>query len=147
MARYNTRMMTMGFFRSLVWFVLILLMGLGATLIVTNEIVRANLKTIRPILIRDKIGAGTHILSGVVPVSSSCDEIIVYTEKISDSLYAIIFSTWREPYISPCIEREVSREFRAVIFASSLGVSFTASLNGEPVPIAVIPEIPLRGMR
>lgn len=140
-------MMTMTFFRSVVWFVLILLIGFSATLIVANEIVRANLKPIRPILVRDKIGVGSHILSGVVPVSSTCDEVIVYTEKISDSLYAIIFTTWREPYISSCVERETSREFRAVIFAASLGVSFTATLNGEPVSIAVIPEIPLRGMR
>jgi hypothetical protein len=140
-------MMTMSFVRSIVWFVLILLVGFGATLIVANEVVRANLKPIKPILIRDKVGVGSHILSGVVPVSSSCDEVIVYTDKISDSLYAIIFTTWREPYISSCVERELSREFRAVIFAASIGVSFTATLNGEPIPIAVIPEIPLRGMR
>jgi hypothetical protein len=140
-------MMTMSFVRSIVWFVLILLIGFAATLIVANEIVRANLKPIRPILIRDKISVGSHILSGVVPVSSTCDEVIVYTEKISDSLYAIIFTTWREPYISSCIEQETTREFRAVIFAASIGVSFTATLNGAPVSIAVIPEIPLRGMR
>lgn len=140
-------MMTMGFFRSLVWFVLILFVGLGATLIVANEIVRANLKPIRPILIRDTVGIGSHTLAGVVPVSSTCDEVIVYTEKVSDSLHKLIFSTWREPNISTCIDREQSREFRAVVFASSIGVSFTATLNGEPVPIAVIPEIPLRSLR
>ena len=137
-------MMSMDFFRSLVWFLLILFVGLGATFIVASEIRRTQLKPSRPILARDTIGAGSHTLSGIVMVPSSCDEIIVNTRKTSDTSYALIVSTWREPYIPTCISREISREFRAIIFAPSIGVSFTASLDGVPVPIAVIPEIPLR---
>ncbi|MBI5004294.1 hypothetical protein HZC00_04325 [Candidatus Kaiserbacteria bacterium] len=138
--------MTMGFFRSIVWFVLILIIGLGTTLMVANEIVRANLKSVTPILIRDMIGVGSHTLSGTVPITSSCDEVVVYTQRISDSSYLIIFNTWREPYITSCVTQNSTRDFRAIIFAASIGVSFTATLNGESIPIAVIPEIPLRGI-
>lgn len=133
----------MGFFRSLVWLVLIVAVGLGATFLVANAIIRAQFKPIIPILARDNVGIGSHTLSGNVPVQSTCDEVIVDTAKTSDTSYTILFSTWREPYIPSCISQEVQREFHAIIFAPSLGVSFTATLNGAPIPIAVIREIPL----
>lgn len=132
------------FFRSLVWLVLIVAVGLAATLLVANAIIRSQFKPIIPILARDNVGVGSHTLSGNVPVQSTCDEVIVDTEKTSDTSYTILFSTWREPYIPTCASQEVLREFHAIIFAPSLGVSFAATLNGHPVPIAVIPEIPLR---
>ena len=136
-------MKRMNFLRSLVWLVLILFIGLDATFLVANEMVRANLKPVRPVLVRDTIGVGSHTLSGTIPVSSTCDEVTVKTEQVSTTTYALMFTTWREPHVPLCIEREVTRQFRAIIFASSLGVSFTATLDGEPIPIAVIPDIPL----
>lgn len=132
------------FLRSLVWLLIILSLGLGATFLVANTIIRSQLKPTQPILVRDEVGTGSHTLSGSVPVQSSCDEVTVNTEKLSDTSYALVFSTWREPYISSCTSEGASREFHAIVFAPSLGVSFTAAIDGAPTPVAVIPEIPLR---
>lgn len=133
----------MNLLRSLVWLILILFVGLGATFLVANEMVRANLKPIRPVLVRDTIGVGSHTLTGTIPVSSTCDEVTVKTEQVSSTTYALMFTTWREPHVPLCIEQEVTRQFRTIVFASSLGISFTATLDGEPIPIAVIPDVPL----
>lgn len=136
--------MIVSFLRSLVWLVLILGLGLGATFIVAQEIVRASIKPSQVIFVRDAIGIGSHVLSGTIAVPSTCDEVIVNTEQTSATSYAILFSTWRDPHITSCKDTKATREFHAIIFAPSLGTSFTATLNGAPVSIAVIPEIPLR---
>jgi len=140
--RYNANMLA-NFLRSLVWFILILVVGTSVTFMVAGAIIRTQLKPDKPVLVRDEVGAGSHTLSGTVPVQSTCDEVTVNTQKTSPTSYALLFTTWHEPYIPSCANQEVMREFHAIIFASSLGVSFTAMLDGSPIPLAVIPEIPL----
>lgn len=129
--------------RSLVWLFLIIVMGLGATLVVANAIIRAQLKPQKPLIVRDSIGTGSHTLSGVVMVPSPCDEVTIETLRRSTTSYEIVFKTWREPAIVPCLLQETAREFHAVIFAPSFGVSLTASIDGVPIPTAVISEEPL----
>lgn len=130
--------------RSLVWLFLILFLGFGLTLIVANQIIRAQLKSAQPILVRDSVGPGSHTLSGVVPVQSTCDEITVNTEKTSNDSFMLVFNTWREPYVPTCVQGDVTREFHAVVFAPSFGVTFSAAVDGTPMPVAVIPEVPLK---
>lgn len=135
--------MIVAILRSLVWLLLILVVGLGSTSIVANAVVGAQAKSQRVVIVRDGIGAGSHTLSGTIPVASVCDEVTVTTERMSSTTYALRFKTWREPSIPSCTLQEATREFHAVVFASSFGVSFSASINGEPIRIAVIEEVPI----
>lgn len=131
--------------RSLVWLFLIIGLGLGSTFIVANAVVNAQMNSQRPIVMRDSLGIGSHSLSGTILLASSCDEVIVSTEQISTTSYAIRFKTWREPSVVSCDTTGTSaREFHAIVFAPSFGVEFTATINDISVPVAVIPDIPLR---
>ena len=127
--------------RSLVWFMIVLTVGLGITFVVADTVAHTQvLNAPTPVLVQDSIGIGSHTLSGVISVPSSCDQMTVHTQQISPSSYLILFDTWREPYIQ-CAEQGSVREFHVIIFASSLGVSFSATLDGSPIPIAVVPAL------
>ena len=130
--------------RAFVWLVLILIIGLGSTFTVANEIIRSNLRPVEPVLIRDTIGAGTHTLTGVVYVHSPCDEITVTTKQLDETSYALLINTWREPHIPSCEMTKVTRRFNAIVFAPSLGTKFSLLIDGTPFPVAVIQDIPLK---
>jgi hypothetical protein len=135
--------MILAILRSCVWVVLILVVGLGSTALVANAVVSAQDQSQRILIVRDRIGVGSHTLSGIISLASSCDEVAVVTDRISSTTYALRFKTWREPSIQSCIQQESARQFYAVVFASSYGVSFRASINGEPIRVSVIEESPI----
>lgn len=137
-------LMTLAILRSLVWLFLILTVGLGSTSIVANAVVASQAKNQRVFIVRDGIGAGSHTLSGTIPVSSSCEEVTVTTERTSSTTYALRFKTWKEPSIPTCADQEATRQFHAVVFASSYGITFGATVNGEPIRIAVIEDVPIK---
>ncbi len=91
--------------------------------------------------VRDQIGPNTHRLSGSVPVPSACTELIQKTEKLSDQLYKLAFTTWDDPNID-CEKGVVKKEFHEIIFAPAVGVHFIATLNGVSIPIIVVPYKP-----
>jgi len=93
-----------------------------------------------PIAIRDDLQPNKHQLSGMVMVPSPCDELTLKTEQISETMYELNFTTWREPSVT-CADDSTPRAFRTVLFAPSAGVNFVATLDNVALPIAVIPEI------
>lgn len=93
-----------------------------------------------PIVVRDELRANEHQLSGMVWVSSPCDELSVQTSQVSATLYELSFSTWREPSVT-CGNDSIPRAFHTIIFAPGAGVYFVATLDSAPLPIAVIPIV------
>ena len=96
-----------------------------------------------PVIVRDELGQGVHHLSGMVMVPSSCDQLSVRVEPRSDITFVLVFRTWREPS-TDCILDETPRYFRAILFAPSTGVGFSATLDGLGFPIVVLPALPGR---
>ncbi len=93
-----------------------------------------------PVLIRDKVAPGEHHLSGMLMVSSVCDELSVRTEYIDKATYALRFKTWRDPAVE-CEGGQTPRAFNAVLFAPAAGVQFIATLDDRSFPIAVLPTV------
>ena len=75
-------------------------------------------------------------------VDANCDEVSVRTEQLSEVEFELVLRTWSAPSIV-CTEEQVSRAFRAVVFAPAAGVRFVASLDGLPLPITVVP-VPIK---
>jgi hypothetical protein len=90
-----------------------------------------------PALVRDVSGHGVHQLYGIILVSNTCDQLSGRLLQVSTSTYEVSFSTWREPS-TPCSEERTPRAFHEALFAPPQGVSFVATLNGLPFPIAII---------
>ncbi|OGG56977.1 hypothetical protein A3D71_01200 [Candidatus Kaiserbacteria bacterium RIFCSPHIGHO2_02_FULL_55_20] len=95
------------------------------------------------VIIRDELGPGVHHLSGMIVVPSSCDQLSVRTEEITDYTYELIFRTWREPSVD-CTNEEVPRYFRTILIAPATGVTFTASFDATGFPVIVVPIIASR---
>ncbi|OGG50793.1 hypothetical protein A2763_02610 [Candidatus Kaiserbacteria bacterium RIFCSPHIGHO2_01_FULL_54_36] len=126
----------------MVWFTIVASAIAYATYLVAGSIVSAQAsRTHAPIIIRDELGGGVHRLSGMVMVPTPCHELILRTEEVSKSDYALLFKTWREPS-TVCEAEEVPRHFRAMLFAPASGVDFTATLDGKGFPIVVMPVTP-----
>ncbi len=129
-------------FSRIFWFLLLVTLLSYATYLVAGNFVHAQASgRNEPVLIRDELGVGVHHLSGMITVPSSCDQLSVRTQEISDNTFVLIFRTWREPSVD-CVHDETPRYFRAVLFAPSTGVEFTATLDGAGFPIQVMPALP-----
>lgn len=127
--------------RHLAWFMIVVCTVTFVVLIFAGRLVFARAAgESDPTLIRDELGPGSHHLSGMVEVPSSCDELQERVEVLSRTTYEIIFTTWQEPSV-PCSETEVPRAFRDALFAPATGVEFTATLDGAPLPILVLPVV------
>jgi hypothetical protein len=85
----------------------------------------------------DQVSPGEHDLSGVVVVPSVCHGLSVNTRKISVSEYHLFFQTWQEP-TRICPDEPDTKPFRTTVYAPSVGVTFTATLDGEPIALQVI---------
>ena len=92
-----------------------------------------------PTLIHDDVQPNTHHLWGTVTVLSPCDQLSVHTNEVSPTLYQIVLETWKEPSVQ-CAKGSATRSFETIVFAPTKGVSFIASLDGAPLPIAVTTE-------
>ena len=95
----------------------------------------------RTVWVRDEISPNTHRLAGLVTVESTCLELIEKTEKLSDTLYKLKFTTWENPNIE-CIKEPTRKLFYEVIFAPAVGVHFIATLDDVSLPMIVVPYTP-----
>lgn len=130
--------------RRLIWFGVVAAAFSYAGLLVMGSFVSAQAaQAYEPTLIRDDISAGSHHLSGMIMVPSSCDQLSVRSEQVSDTTYILRFTTWREPSVV-CDTEEVPRAFRTVVFAPATGVAFIATLDDRPISIATIVSLASR---
>ena len=90
-----------------------------------------------PVLIRDVITPGKHEFSGVVPVGFSCEtlSVKVVTQEHAEELQ---FTTWADPAVT-CSPGPVPRQFSTEAFGPA-DQPFVATLDGEPLAIAVLRE-------
>jgi hypothetical protein len=95
---------------------------------------------LRTVWVRDEVGPDIHRLSGSVAVPSSCHELRVFSEKLSERVYKLSLHTWEHPYVD-CVDASVTVGFREVIFAPAAGITFIATLDGKPLPIIVTPVV------
>lgn len=95
----------------------------------------------RTVWVRDEISPNTHRLTGLVTVQSSCLELMEKTEMLSPMLYKLHFTTWENPNIE-CEHVPTQKQFYKVIFAPAVGVQFIAALDGNSLPLMVVPHTP-----
>ena len=93
-----------------------------------------------PVVVRDELQPNVHHLSGMVMVSSPCDELSVKMHQISEYSYELSFSTWRAPDVM-CTEGWTPRAFREILFAPASGINFFATLDNAAVPVAIVPIV------
>jgi hypothetical protein len=91
--------------------------------------------------LRDDMRAGQHVLTGIVMVSSPCDELSAQTVALSPTVYAINLHTWYDPSVK-CEKKDTPRNFRTIAFAPAYGVQFVVFLDGELLPFDLISVIP-----
>jgi len=131
-------------FSRMIWLLVVASLVAYATYLVAGNMVNAEASGENiPVIVRDELGQGVHHLSGMVMVPSSCDQLSVRVEPRSDITFVLVFRTWREPS-TDCILDETPRYFRAILFAPSTGVGFSATLDGLGFPIVVLPALPGR---
>ena len=93
-----------------------------------------------PLTVRDELSSGQHHLTGSVFVASTCEQLAVTAKQIAANTYRLDFETWPDPSVR-CDRGAVSRGFDIVVFAPSVGTHFTATLDKNPLQIAVYPTI------
>jgi len=126
------------FFRRLVWFFIVAAILAYAVFLVGGTIVQERaIADTRVVVVRDFLKVGEHHLSGMVMVPSSCTQLITKAVQISESAFQLKFSTWEEPY-TKCKKEDTPRAFRTIVFAPSVGVEFSATLDGAPLTISVV---------
>ncbi len=130
-----------GVFSRIGWFFLSALVFAYTFSLIVGNIVSAQAAGANDtILIRDELQANSHQLSGMVMVTSPCEELSVRTQKISTSNYALILKTWHEPSVT-CAQEPTPRAFHTILFAPAAGVYFTATLDGVALPVALVPVV------
>lgn len=125
--------------RHLVWFFIVASAVAYSIFLVAGSFITANaVDATRIVQARDELGPGEHHLSGIVMVPTSCTELSVRTEKISDTSYNLAFTTWQEPSVQ-CTVDDTPRPFRAILFAPAAGIKILGTLDDAPLTIVVIP--------
>lgn len=125
--------------RRLVWFFIVAsALAYAVFLVAGNAIYTQALGDSRIVLIRDYIKVGEHHMSGMVMVPSTCRQLSVRAEDVSQGVVHLRFSTWEEPNVA-CDQEDTPRAFRALVFAPAVGVQFIATLDDNPLQIAVTP--------
>jgi hypothetical protein len=122
--------------RAFVWFAIVATAASFAIFAVLGNFGALNAAFESPVPIHDDVSAGVHHLSGILVLPLSCDELSVETETISGTDYLLAFQSWQDPSVT-CTQTPTSRAFEAVVPASSNGVSFIATLNGNGFPITI----------
>ena len=123
------------------WFTLVAVAVAYAAYLIGGSVVNAQASgAYEPIVIRDVLGPGSHHLSGMIMVPTPCHQLSLRTETISPTSYQLLFRTWDEPSVD-CSKEEMTRPFRAVLFAPAAGVDFIATLDGKGIPIKVLPVV------
>jgi hypothetical protein len=93
-----------------------------------------------PLVVRDSIRKHEHHLTGTVNLNSSCDQLSLEVKQVSQTVYELEFETWPDPAVI-CKRGPTPRNFDVVVFAPSVGVRFTATLDKNPLSIAVYPSL------
>lgn len=125
--------------RRLAWFFIVASAVSYACFLILGSTIQARADSdARTVFIRDVREAGVHRLSGMVMVQSTCADLYVRAEQHSNTNYGLVFSTWEQPALE-CARESVPRAFNAIVFAPAVGVHFTATLDGKPLPIVVVP--------
>lgn len=125
----------------LLWFFIIACAVAYTVLLVGGSSIRARaLDESHIVVVRDALQPGTHYLSGMVMVQSTCAHLSVDAEKNSATSYHLRFTSWEEPSVV-CEQFETPRAFRTVVFAPAAGVDFFGTLDDEPLQLVVIPTI------
>ena len=129
-------------FRRLLWFFIVSSALAYALFLILGSTIHASaIDQSRIVAARDSLSQGVHNLSGMVMVHSSCAELSVHTTQISQTEFQLQFTTWNEPTLPSCVEEDTPRSFRALVFAPSVGITFTATLDDQPLIISVIPSV------
>lgn len=128
--------------RRLLWFFICSCAIAYALFLLAGSTIRASaIDQSRVVQVRDSLAPGVHNLAGMVMVRSTCSELSVRTEQLSDTLFELQFTTWNEASLATCVQEDTPRSFRALIFAPAVGVDFSATLDGEPLVLSVIPSV------
>lgn len=136
-ARYTSFMADMA--RRLLWFFFISsTIAYSVFLVAGSALLREAEADVLTVVVRDALSAGTHQLSGMVMVPSTCAQLIARTKQLDTHAYELVFETWMEPSIE-CMEESVPRRFDLILFAPATGVTIVASLDSEPLPLVIIP--------
>lgn len=88
---------------------------------------------------RDVVEPGSHYISGIVTMKSSCDELILETKKLSEETILLDFRTWSNPAIS-CEDVPTPRFFAKKVYAPAVGIHFVATLDMAPLPLMITTE-------
>ena len=128
--------------RRLLWFFIVSCALAYAFFLLVGSTIHADaIDQSRTVVARDSLAQNEHNLAGMVMVHSTCSELTVHTSQISENTFQLQFTTWQEPSVASCSDEDTPRSFRAHIFAPAVGVYFTATLDGDPLLISVIPSI------
>lgn len=92
------------------------------------------------IVLKDEFKNGTHELSGIVMVPSSCHDLTVRTKDVTHTMSAVIFETWEQPFIANCDRSPSPRSVQAVLFGAE-NLDIRAIYDGEWVPIQLVSEL------
>lgn len=108
--------------------------------IVAGAAIRAQaVEQSRVVWVRDVISPNRHMMSGIVVVDSTCTELIVQPQQVSEIAYELHFTTWEYPNIE-CEHTPTPRAFHTAVFAPAAGVEFIATLDNRPLPIIIAPD-------
>ena len=116
------------------------LFAIGTLVFVTNIKNSSANVTLVPAIIHDRIRRGEHYMYGTLQVPLSCDELNVAVRQDRAFRYILSFTTWSDPSV-PCNRETTQREFKATVFAPSVGVRFVATLDDVEIPIAVFSTV------
>ena len=123
------------------WIVVAVVLGSYVTFLVSGNVFGSHSASLNiPIVIRDHVRPGEHHLKGMLLVANTCDQLSVSSKQVAEFEYELTFETWPDPAV-PCEHEPSPRVFEAVVFAPSIGVRFVATLDKEPLEIAVYPTL------
>jgi hypothetical protein len=126
--------------RRLVWLGIVCIAAGFAIFTVLGNFVVASAENAGPVQIRDTLAPGVHHLSGMLLLPLTCDQLTVQTDEISSNTYLLDFGTWQDPTVA-CETEPTPRQFNTIVLASSVGVQFTATLDGKAFPISILPTL------
>ena len=124
----------------LVWFAAVTAVIAYGSVLAVGTTLKTKAENPSPVVVLDTLGPGTHHLSGMVMVSSLCDDLSLRTQQMSTTTYMLRFRTWTEPS-ARCLKVATPRSFHEVVFAPSADVEFFATLDDKPISIQVLPVI------
>lgn len=126
--------------RRLLWFFIIACVVAYACLVVIGNALADEVDAVsRTVLARDTLTPGAHHLAGMIMVDKTCTQVSLKARQTDTHSYLLEFTTWDDPAASECVHEEVPRPFRTIVFAPATGVTMTATIDGAPLLLVVLP--------